>query len=109
MKDEEGRRVVALEAFSLAKKRIHELNNQLTEADRERKSAKAALHVAEKQAETQCKRLRQTDDQLSTAKKQIGTLKKKLAEVKKAVEKAKQDGYDIRVIRLTCQSPFLFQ
>ena len=58
MKDEEGRRVVALEAFSLAKKRIHELNNQLIEADRERKSAKAALHVAKKQAETQCKRLR---------------------------------------------------
>jgi len=87
-----------MEAFSLVEKRIQELNNQLTEADKERKSVKAALHVVEKQVETQRKQLRQTDDQLSTAKKQMGTLKKKLAEVEKAVEKAKQDGYDIGVI-----------
>lgn len=52
MKDEESRGITAVEAFSLAEKRIQELNNQLTEADRERKSVEAALHVVEKQVET---------------------------------------------------------
>ena len=48
----EGRRIAAVEAFSLAEKRIQELNNQLIEANRERKSVEAALHGAEQQAET---------------------------------------------------------
>ena len=58
MKEEEGRWIAVLEAFSLVEKRIQELNNQLTEADRERKSTKAALHGVEKQAESQRKQLR---------------------------------------------------
>ena len=37
-----------MEAFSLAEKRIQELNNQLIEVDRGRKSVKAALHGVEK-------------------------------------------------------------
>ena len=44
MKEEEGRRIAVLEAFSLVEKRIQELNNQLTEADWERKSTEAVLH-----------------------------------------------------------------
>ena len=44
MKEEEGRRIAVLEAFSLVEKRIQELNNQRTEADWERKSTEAALH-----------------------------------------------------------------
>ena len=51
----EGRRIAAVEAFSLAEKRIQELNNQLIEANRERKSVEAALHGAEQQAKTQRK------------------------------------------------------
>ena len=68
MKDEESRWIAAVEAFPLAKKRIQELNNQLTKADRERKSDDAALHVAEKQVETQCKQLCLTEDLLSDRK-----------------------------------------
>ena len=52
MKEEEGRRIAAVEAFSLAEKRIQELNNQLIKANRERKSVEAALHGVEQQAET---------------------------------------------------------
>ena len=48
MKDEECRRIAAIEAFSLVKKRIQELNNHLTKSDKERKSAEATLHVVEK-------------------------------------------------------------
>ena len=47
MKEEEGRRITAVEAFSLAEKRIQELNNQLIEANRERKSVEAVLHGAD--------------------------------------------------------------
>ena len=97
MKDEEGRRIAAVEAFSLAKKRIQKLNTKLTEANRERKSAEAALHGVEKQAESQCRQLRQTEDQLSVAREHIEILKKKLEKAEKAAEKVKQDGYDIGV------------
>ena len=36
--------------FNVADKRIQELKNKLTEAEREKKSAKAALEGAERQA-----------------------------------------------------------
>ena len=58
MKEEEGRRITAMEAFSLAKKRIQELNMKLTEANRYRKNAEVALLGAEMQAESQHKQLR---------------------------------------------------
>ena len=87
-----------MKAFSLAEKRIQELNNQLTEADRERKSVEATLHVVEKQAKTQHKQLHLIEDLLSAAKKQIRTLKMKLEEAEKVVEKVEQDGYDVGVV-----------
>ena len=62
MKEEERRRIAAVEAFSLVKKWIQELNTKLTEADRERKSVEAALHKAEKQAKNQCRQLYQIED-----------------------------------------------
>ena len=99
MKDEESRWIAAVEAFPLAKKRIQELNNQLTKADRERKSVDTALHVAEKQVETQCKQLCLTEDLLSIAKEQIRTMKTKLEEAEKVVEKVVQDGYDVGVAK----------
>ena len=57
-KDEEGRQVAVVEAFNVAEKRVKELNAELIEAEREKKSAKAALEGTERQAETQRKQLR---------------------------------------------------
>ena len=57
MKDEEGRRIVVVEALNVAEKRVKELNTKLTEAKREKKSVEAALEGAERQAETQRKKL----------------------------------------------------
>ena len=54
MKEEEGRRIAAVEAFTLSEQRIKDLNTKLTKAIREKKSAEAALEGAERQAETQC-------------------------------------------------------
>ena len=51
-KDEEGRQVAVVEAFNVAEKRVKELNAELIEAEREKKSAKAALEGIERQAET---------------------------------------------------------
>ena len=53
MKDEEARRISAVKTLAVAEKRIKELNTKLTAADREGKSAKAALTGAEKQVEDQ--------------------------------------------------------
>ena len=58
MKEKESRRIIVVEAFSLIEKRIQELNNQLTEADRERKSVESALYGAKRQVETQRKQFR---------------------------------------------------
>ena len=43
MKEEQGRRIVAVDAFNVAKKKIQELTTKLNEADRYKKSTKVAL------------------------------------------------------------------
>ena len=58
MKEEEGKRIAAMDAFNVAKKRIQELKNKLTKAERDKNSAEAALEGAERQAEGQRRQLR---------------------------------------------------
>ena len=53
MKEKEERRIAAVKAFYVAEKSIQELKNKLTEAKREKKSAKTALDSAERQVEGQ--------------------------------------------------------
>ena len=98
MKDEEARRIVALEAFKVAEKKIQKLNVKLTEADQEKKSVKAALQGAKRQVEAKHKQLQQAEDELTTTNDHIKVLKKKIKEVKKARDQAEQDGYDIGVV-----------
>ena len=97
MKEEEGRRLAAMKAFELAEKKSQDLIAKLIKADRDKKSAKAALDRVERQAEAQCKQLSQAKDELSAARSQIKVLTKKLEEAKKAKEQAEQDGYDVGV------------
>ena len=52
MKEEEGRRNVAVEAFQVANKSIQELKRKLQEEEKERKYAVASLESVEKQAES---------------------------------------------------------
>ena len=98
MKDEEGRHIVVVEGFNMAKKRIKELNTKLTKVDRKIKSIKAALEGAESQAETQRKQVHQAKDELVAAKEQTKVLKKKLKDSEKARDQAEQDGYDVGVV-----------
>ena len=99
MKEEEEGCIAAMKAFTLAEQRVKDLNAKLTEAIREKKSAKTALEGAEWQVETQRQQLRLTEDQLSVSKKQIGTLKRKLAQAEKVTKEAEQEGYDIGVAK----------
>ena len=48
MKDEEGRRVVAVEAFKVVEKRLKESNAKFIEAKMGRKSAEATVNNAER-------------------------------------------------------------
>ena len=98
MKEEEGRRNADVEAFNLAKKRISEMKNKLSKVERDKKSAKAALDNAKRQAEGQRVLLRQAENQLATSKGQITALKKKLEEVEKERDQVKQEGYDVGVV-----------
>ena len=70
------------------KARVKELNTNLTEAEREKKSVEVALEGAERQAETQRKQLHQAEDELTAAKEQIKVLKKKLDNAEKARDQA---------------------
>ena len=58
MKEEEGRRVAAMKAFELVKKKSQYLNAKPVEANRGKKSVEAALDRVERQAEAQSKQLR---------------------------------------------------
>ena len=69
----------------------------MTKAIKEKKSVEAALEGTERQAESQRQHLCQIEDQLTIAKEHIGALKKKLEEAKEATEKAKQEGYEVKV------------
>ena len=99
MKEEEARRIVAVDTFNVAEKRIQELTTQLIESDRDKKNAETTLEEVEREAESQRKQLRQFEDQLSTTKGQIADLKKKLKEAKKAKDQVEQDGYDVGVAK----------
>nr|XP_023912918.1 uncharacterized protein LOC112024527 [Quercus suber] len=94
MKEEEGRRNTAMEAFQVAERSLQEMKKKLQEEESERKYAAAALENAERQAESQRLQLWGVEDQLATSRTQIAALKKKLEEVKKArilAEKAKEE------------------
>ena len=95
MKDEESQRIAVVDAFTVADNKIKELTTKLTESEWDKKSAESALEWVKRQAESQCKQLFQTNDQLFTAKKLITSLKKKLEEVEKAKDQAEQDGYNV--------------
>ena len=111
MKEEERRRIAAVDAFHMVEKSIQELKSKLIEEKRERKSVAAALDSIERQAEGQQVLLHNVEDQLATSKEQIIALKKKFEEVEKAKaqavkareeaekarEEAEQSGYDIGV------------
>ena len=111
MKEEEGRQNAAVDAFNLAEKRIAEMKNKMANVEKDKKSAKAALDNAQRQAEGQRVLLCQAEDQLAASKEQITAFKKKLEKAKtareeaekaweeaeKAREEAQQEGYDIGV------------
>ncbi|KAL0017580.1 hypothetical protein SO802_004649 [Lithocarpus litseifolius] len=77
--------------------RIKDLNVKLTEANRDKKSAEAALAGAERQAEDQRQQLHKVEDQLTIAKEQMGALKKQLKKAKEAATHAEYEGYDTSV------------
>ena len=62
MKEEEGRRIVAVNAFNVDEKRIQELKNKLAAAERDKKGVEVALEGAERQAEGQRRLLCQIED-----------------------------------------------
>ena len=83
MKEEEGRRNVAMEAFQVADRSIQKHKKKLQEEEKERKYAAAALDNTEKQVESQRQLLCTSEDNLASSKTQIATLKKKLEEAEK--------------------------
>ena len=62
MKEEEGRRIAAVEAFQVAEKSVKELKTRLQEEEKERKSTTIPLDTAERQAESQRLLLRNAED-----------------------------------------------
>ena len=98
---------MAVDAFHVAKKSNQKLKNKLIEAERGKRSAKAALDNAKRQAEGQQVLFHQAEDQLAAFKEQIIALKKKLEEVEKARDQAEktrdlaeQEGYDVGVAEI---------
>ena len=83
MKEEEGRRIVAVDAFHVTKKSNKELKRKLLEEDKERKSATAALDNEEWQ--------------VKEVEKAKAKAKKAKEEAEKAWEEVEQHEYDVGV------------
>ena len=97
MKEEEGRHVVVMKAFKIAKRKSQDLNAKLLEVEQDKKSAEATLDVVERQAEAQRKLLCQAEDDLAVAKSKIKVLTKKLEKAEKAKEYVEQERYEVGV------------
>lgn len=87
-KDEEGRRLALVATLNASKQKVKDLTAKLTEATRDKQSAKGALLGAKWQAEDQRLHLRRKKEQLSIAKDQIEVLKKKLASAEEVTKQA---------------------
>lgn len=86
----------AIKNLVIAEKKNKDLVTKLTEADRERKSVKAALVGTEKQAEDQ-RQLRKAEEQLAIAQEKINSQQKELEKKEEAIAQAEQVGYDVGV------------
>ena len=99
---------MAVNAFHVVEKSNQELKSKLTNVEKGKKSAEAALDNAERQAKGQRVLLHQDEDQLVVSKKPIIiSLKKKLEKVEKAKDQAEkardqaeQDGYNVGVVEI---------
>ena len=78
--DERKIRVTAMQTLTIAENCNADLRKRLTVEEQARKSTDAALKGAERQAESQRKLARETNDQLATSKEQLAALKKQLEE-----------------------------
>ena len=113
IKEEERRRIAAIDAFQVAEKSNEELNAKLAKKEKERKFVATALNSAKKQAESQWLLPCRAKDRLTASKEQIAAFKRKLEEVgrakeqankaKEVAEKAREDsfqeGYEIGVAK----------
>lgn len=86
----------AIKNLVIVEKKNKDLVTKLTEADRERKSVKAALVGTEKQAEDQSQ-LRKAEEQLAIAQEKIDSQQKELEKKEEAIAQAEQVGYDVGV------------
>lgn len=86
-------------ALAKAGKKYKDSLFRLTEAERGRKSAKATLGRAERQAEELQVLLKKTDEQLSLAKEQIKLQVKELGNKDVEREKAEQAAYDVSMTK----------
>ena len=91
----------------MVEKRNQELKSKLTDVEKGKRSAEAALDNAERQAKVQRVLLHQAEDQLVISKEQIISLKKKLEKVEKAKDQAEkdrdqaeQDRYNVGVVEI---------
>ena len=90
MKEKEGKRIAAVDAFQMAEKSNKDLKAKLAKEEKEIKFVEAALSSIEKQTKSQWLLLHSTEDQLAASKEQIAALKRKLEEVGKAKNQAKK-------------------
>ena len=68
MKEEEGRHIAIVKAFTMAKQRIKDLNVKITKENEDKKSVEAALAAVEWQAEDQHQQLHKVEHKLTITK-----------------------------------------
>ena len=74
--EERKRRATAVQTLAIVENSNTDLKKKLTAEEQARKSTDAALEGAERQAESQRKLARETNDQLAASNEQLAALKK---------------------------------
>ena len=88
--EERKRRTAAVQTLVVAENSNVDLKKKLTAEEQARNSVDLALDSVERQAESQRKLARETNDQLATAKEQLATLRKQLEETQRLRDQAKK-------------------
>ena len=88
--EERKRRTAAVQTLVVAENSNVDLKKKLTAEEQARKSVDLALDSVERQAESQRKLARETNDQLATAKEQLATLRKQLEETQRLRDQAEK-------------------
>ena len=103
MEDDGKRQTIAVQTLTIVENSSAELKKKLTEEEHAHRSADSALEGAQRQAEDQRKRLRETTDQLNAFKEEMVALRAQPEEAQRLEDQAKKAKAEAEKVRIEAE------